>query len=142
MVDILLRLCLLSSPMSKATEGTGSFEKNLALYDAVVAAHPQAERLGHKIPSTSLNGHMYSYLGRKGELAMKLPPGEREAFLEKYDTTLCKLYGIVQKEFVIVPDSLLARTQELKKYFAMSYAYAKTIRPTKAAAASVKKKNG
>jgi hypothetical protein len=118
--------------MPKSPEAT--FAANLALYDALVATHPKAERKGVKIPSTSLNGHMYSYLGRNGELALKLPEGEREAFLKKYKTTLCNLYGIVQKEYVIVPDALLAKTQELKKYFALSYDYAATIKPTKAAA--------
>jgi len=111
-----------------------SFTKNLALYDALVATHPKAKRTGIKIPSTSLNGHMYSYMGKNGELALKLPPGDREAFLKKYKTTLCHLYGIVQKEYVMVPDALLARTRELKKYFEISYAYAASLKPTKAAA--------
>jgi len=110
-----------------------SFARNLALYDALVATHPKAERKGVKIPSTSLKGHMYSYLGKRGELALKLPAGEREAFLKKYKTTLCQLYGIVQKEYVMVPDTLLARTNELKKYFALSYTYAASIKPTAAA---------
>lgn len=33
------------------------------------------------------------------------------------------------KEYVAVPDSLLANTKELKKYFGASYAYAQTLRP-------------
>ena len=120
-----------SPSMSKASQST--FATNLALYDALVATHPKAERKGVKIPSTALHGHMYSYLGKNGELALKLPQGEREAFLKKYKTTLCNLYGIVQKEYVIVPDSLLAQTGKLKKYFAISYDYANAAKPTKAA---------
>src|SRR5271170_3326502 len=117
--------------MSKSKEE--SLAIKLALYDELVATHPKAERKGIKIPSTSLNGHMYSYMGKNGELAMKLPEGEREAFLKKYKTTLCKLYGIAQKEYVIVPESLLEKTGELKKYFAMSYKYAASLKPTAAA---------
>jgi hypothetical protein len=128
--------------MKKKTES--SFADTLALYDAMVATHPKAKRSGVKIPSTSMNGRMYSFLGKTGEVALKLPEAEREPFLKKYKTRLCDVYGIVQKEFVIVPDALLAKTQELKKYFALSHDYATTLKPTKAAvgAAGAKKKKG
>jgi hypothetical protein len=33
------------------------------------------------------------------------------------------------REYVSVPDALLANTGELKKYLALSYAYAKTLKP-------------
>jgi hypothetical protein len=111
-----------------------SFAATLALYDAMVATHPKTKRSGTKIPSTSLNGRMYSFLGKTGEVALKLPEAEREAFLKKYKTRLCDVYGIVQKEFVMIPDALLAKTGELKKFFALSYDYALTLKPTKAAA--------
>jgi hypothetical protein len=33
------------------------------------------------------------------------------------------------KEYVVVPDAMLQKTKELQKYFALSYAYAKTLKP-------------
>jgi hypothetical protein len=33
------------------------------------------------------------------------------------------------KEYVAVPDALLRKTNELKKYLGLSYAYAKTLTP-------------
>jgi hypothetical protein len=33
------------------------------------------------------------------------------------------------KEYVTVPDALLRNTRELQKYLALSYAYAKTLKP-------------
>jgi hypothetical protein len=33
------------------------------------------------------------------------------------------------REYVSVPDALLANTGELKKYLALRYAYAKTLKP-------------
>lgn len=57
----------------------------------------------------------------------------RAAFLEKYKTRLCEQYGIVQKEYVEVPPALLAKTAELKKYFAASLAYVKSMKPKAAA---------
>ena len=101
----------------------------LALYEKLVATNPSVERKGATVPYTSLNGHMFSYLSKQGKLALRLPPAEREAFLKKYKAKLCEAYGIVQAEYVEVPDSLLASTQELKKYFDSSCAYVGTLKP-------------
>jgi len=101
----------------------------LELYEKLVATIPKMERKGDTVPYTSLNGHMFSYLGKTGELALRLPEAEREAFLKKYKTKLCELYGVVQKEYVMVPESLLRKTTELKPYFEASYAYVGTLKP-------------
>jgi TfoX/Sxy family transcriptional regulator of competence genes len=61
-------------------------------------------------------------------VAIRLPAGEREKFLKKYDTTLFEAYGTVMPEYVAVPDDLLKKTKELKKYFDLSYEYATTLR--------------
>jgi hypothetical protein len=105
------------------------YAARLELYEKLVATNPKVKRKGATVPYTSLNGHMFSYLGKTGELALRLPAGEREAFLKKYKTTLCNLYGIVQKEYVMVPDALLGKTQELKRFFDLSYAYVSSLKP-------------
>jgi TfoX/Sxy family transcriptional regulator of competence genes len=62
-------------------------------------------------------------------MALRLPEAERKKFLTKYKTTLFEAYGVVQKEYVTVPDSLLANTKELKRYFELSVEYAKSLKP-------------
>src|SRR5262245_38523536 len=101
----------------------------VALYDALVAIVPNVERKGASVPYTSLNGNMFSYLAADGALALRLPKGAREAFLEKYQTTLMQAYGIVQKEYVAVPADLLKKTEELKPYLEASFEYAKSLKP-------------
>jgi len=54
---------------------------------------------------------------------------EREQFLGKYQTKLFEQYGSVMKEYVEVPDDLLWKTEELKKYFEISYAYVSSLKP-------------
>jgi hypothetical protein len=58
-----------------------------------------------------------------------LPSPEREAFLKKYKAKLCDAYGIVQPEYVEVPDSLLSSTRELKRFFDCSDAYVSFLKP-------------
>jgi hypothetical protein len=103
--------------------------ERLEQYDRLIATQPGVERKGATIPYTSVNGHMFSYLSASGTLALRLPPAERADFLERYSTTLHEAYGIVQKEYVTVPDGLLADVAQLGPYFVASYAYVAALKP-------------
>jgi hypothetical protein len=107
----------------------GAPPDKLELYEKLVATNPRVERKGATVPYTSMNGHMFSYLSKEGKLALRLPPEDRETFLKKYKAKLCEAYGKVQPEYVEVPDGLLSKTQELKKYFDSSYAYVSSLKP-------------
>jgi TfoX/Sxy family transcriptional regulator of competence genes len=81
------------------------------------------------MPYTTVNGNMFSLLTADGTLALRLPTSDREAFLKKYKTTLCEQYGAVMNEYVSVPATLLANTRQLAKYLALSYEYARSLKP-------------
>ena len=104
-------------------------EEKLELYDKLITSNPEIERKGVTNPYTSFNGHMFTHLSNTGTMGLRLPKEEREAFLEKYDTTLYESYGAIMKEYVTVPDSLLENTEELKPYLDLSYEYIKTLKP-------------
>jgi hypothetical protein len=114
--------------MAAKSKASAAPEK-VALYEKLVATNPSVERKGATNPYTSVNGHMFSRLDPSGKMALRLPAGERERFLKKYSTTLFHAYGIVQKEYVTVPDDLLSNTNELKKYFDLSVRYVRTLKP-------------
>ncbi len=99
------------------------------LYEKLIATNLDVERKGAANPYTSVNGNMFSQLLPSGRLSLRLPAGEREAFLKKYNTKLVEQYGVVMKEYVEGPDGLLERTDEIKKYFDISYAYASSLKP-------------
>ena len=107
-------------PLSPAT---------LDSYDRLIATIPELKRKGENNPYTSLNGHMFSFLGEDGLVAIRLPQGAREAFLEKYHSQLCIAHGTVMKEYISVPADLLAHTEELKPIFETSFAYVKSLKP-------------
>jgi len=98
-------------------------------YDRLIATQPGVERKGAKIPYTSRNGHMFSYLAEPGSLALRLPTKERDEFLSRFDARLQDAYGIVQREYVAVPDALLTDTPTLAPYFAASLAYVSSLKP-------------
>jgi len=102
----------------------------VALYEKLLASIPEIERKGADNPYTSINGNMFSLLhSPEGRLALRLSEKDRDQFLKKYKTSLFEAYGIVMKEYVAVPDSLLKKTRELQKYLELSYAYAKQLKP-------------
>ncbi|MHA2162188.1 MAG: TfoX/Sxy family protein [Candidatus Thorarchaeota archaeon] len=101
----------------------------LELYEKLIATHPDIERKGKTMPYTSHNGHMFTLLAKSESLGIRLPKEHREAFLEKYKTTLFEQYGAIMKEYVTVPAELLKNTDELKQYLELSYEYVKTLKP-------------
>jgi hypothetical protein len=103
--------------------------EKIALYDKLIATNPEIERKGAANPYTSLNGNMFTVFLPPGRMALRLPEDERETFLKKYKTAFFEAYGTVMPEYAAVPDSLLSKTMELKKYLVISYEYAKTLKP-------------
>jgi len=75
---------------------------------------------------------MFMYLSPTGDLRLRLPEDERDAFMKKYRTKVALSYGVVMKEFVAVPPGLFARTAELNPYLAISRAYADRSVPRRA----------
>ena len=101
----------------------------VALYDAMVASQSDVARKGATMPNTSVNGHMFSFIHPSGAVSLRLPAAEREVFIAKFASKIYDAYGVVQKEYVLVPESLLRDTLELAPYFAMSYEYVKGLKP-------------
>jgi hypothetical protein len=105
------------------------YAKNLELYEKLVETNPNVKRKGKTMPYTSVNGHMFSLLDKEGKLGLRLPKEEREAFLAEFKTEPFVQYGAIMKEYVVVPDDLLKKTDELKKYFDISYEYVSSLKP-------------
>jgi hypothetical protein len=98
----------------------GYYAIKLAIYEKLVATSPSIERKGDSMPYTSLNGNMFSLLRKDGSLGFRLSKEDREEFLAKYRSGLMEQYGVVMKEYVLIPDKLLNSQKELKKYFELA----------------------
>lgn len=114
---------------SKTASSNTTTDPALAHYEKLLAAIPEIERKGDANPYTSLNGNMFTLLHQSQTLAIRLPETARAEFLKKHNAKLFEAYGAVMKEYVAVPDALLANTHELRNYLQLSYDYAKTLKP-------------
>jgi hypothetical protein len=119
--------------MPKTKKEASAPPEVVALYDKMVASCPEVPRKGATMPNTSVNGHMFSFIHPSGAVALRLPPGVREEFVEKYETKLYDAYGMIQKEYVLVPITLMEQTDELAPYFKQSWEYVQTLKPKKTA---------
>ena len=98
-------------------------------YEALVATNPDVDRKGAKNPYTSRNGHMFSFLGPDGTLALRLPTDRYDEFLATYESGPVESYGAVMRGYVSVPDDLLADTDALKPWFDASHTWIGTLKP-------------
>ncbi|HEY1879338.1 MAG TPA: hypothetical protein VGG68_05345 [Caulobacteraceae bacterium] len=106
-----------------------AYAETLARYERVIAAVPGLERKGANNPYTAINGNMSSYLHPRGEVALRLPPAARERFLAEQGTTLFEAYGVIQKEYVTVPATMLSDTETLAPWPRASFDYVSGLKP-------------
>lgn len=104
---------------------------DISLYEKLVKTLPGIEIKGATMPYTSINGHMFSFLGKDGNFALRLSENDRVEFIAKYKTGLCEAHGTILKEYVAVPVEIFKNTALIKNYFAKSVAYVKTLKPKK-----------
>jgi hypothetical protein len=119
--------------MSRAKPGVTVPADKLELYTRLIQMRPEITRKGDSVPYTSVNGHMFSFLSASGELALRLPPAEREEFVRVYETKLVEAYGVLLKEYVAVPDRLLQTPVDLLPWLDASYRYTSALKPKKTA---------
>jgi hypothetical protein len=105
------------------------YSSHLEIYEDLVKHLKKVERKGDTMPYTSLNGNMFSYLDKTGNIALRLSKSDIVEFMEKYNATLMNAYGIVQKEYVKIPDNLLGKKAVLYEFFEKSFEYAKNLKP-------------
>ena len=113
--------------MAKAKYG-GPAER-LALYEQLVASVEGAQRKGAANPYTSRNGYMTSFIDKDGEVSIRLDKPDRERFIEQYESRIATQYGKNMPEFVVVPDALLERQDELRPWFVRSWEWVGTLAP-------------
>lgn len=111
--------------MANATAYDSTFE----IYGALISEFPEVQLKGKKIPYTSMNGNMFSFLSPEGLLCIRIGDKQSAIFNQTHGTGPVVQHGRVMKEYVQVPEHLLHSPGELRQLFGACLEYARTLKP-------------
>ena len=96
---------------------------------AVDASGTGAAVKGAKNPYTSRNGHMFSFLGSDGTMALRLSDELTATFREAFESGDVTSYGATMRGYSSVPRSLLEDTPTLARWIERSWSWIGTLPP-------------
>lgn len=105
------------------------YSEALLHYDKLISSDPTIERKGKTMPYTSINGHMFSFLSKQGEMGLRLSKEDLEVFIQEHKTKQMEQHDRVMKEFVLVPGQLLVDAELMSIYLKKSIVYTSSLKP-------------
>jgi len=102
----------------------------IELFDKAMTALPDAQkRKMFGYPAAFVGGNMFTGLHQEN-MVLRLPEGEGEKFLGmKGASAFEPMPGRAMKEYVVVPEQVLKKPAELKKWLRKSFDYASSLPP-------------
>ncbi|MEO8539574.1 MAG: hypothetical protein ABI577_07525 [bacterium] len=107
-------------------------EAQLALYQRALDRLKDADQKSNFGSAyTAVNGNMSSMISKHGVVGIRLPKTERDAFMSLHGTELFRGDPAwpPAKEFVAVPQALLADTERLLPYLERSFEFTQSLKP-------------
>lgn len=99
------------------------------IYDELVGGCTRFKRRGKTMPYTSANGYMFSLVNKENQLGIRFSKDVQKQYMEDFDTTIFKLYNAIMKGYILVPDELLADTDNMVDLLNESYDYVMSLDP-------------
>lgn len=99
-------------------------------YTAYIQEWGKVERKGKKIPYTSHNGHMFTFLDTaNGYLAVRLSKEEKAAFNEKHNQGDVIQHNSVMNGYVEIPKEMFADKKAVFEMLDQSFAFVSSLEP-------------
>lgn len=108
-----------------------TYQNTVELYRNLAQIHLDDAVKGKANPYTSLNGNMYSFLDKTDTICIRLSSDDRKDFMQAHGLDPVMQYGSVMKEYVSLPDDVLANEAALKAILLQCKTYAADL-PIKA----------
>jgi hypothetical protein len=106
-------------------------EVALKQFARLINSHPDMElKGGGKMQYTSMNGNMYTLVGKTGDAGLRLSDEDAREFIETFGAGPLIQYGAVMRGYVQIPPDVLGDTDVLRPWLERSHEHAKTL-PTK-----------
>lgn len=99
------------------------------IYINLIDSHPEIDLKGKNNLYTSLNGHMFSFIGKEGTIAIRFSEEDKKTYNEKHGTGDVKEYGAIMRGYVALTDEILKDKKEALKHLQQSLDYIKTLKP-------------
>ena len=102
-------------------------------YAALADKHWSLPIQGKANPYTSMNGNMFSFLSKEGEICLRLSKDNQAAYWETHGGEPVTQYGSVMRGYVALSDTVLDDPDLSAKWFAQCLEDAKALpaKPTK-----------
>jgi hypothetical protein len=105
-------------------------EEPLAHFTRLIGSHPDMDlKGGGKMRYTSMNGNMYTILGKTGECGLRMSKEDGAEFMATFKAGPLSQYGAVLKGYVQIPSEVLPDTEALLPWLEKSHEWAKTLQP-------------
>ncbi len=101
----------------------------VAVYDRLLARHPDLTRKGKATAYTAMNGNMFSFVGPDGEMCIRLSKEDIAAYGGDWDNAPVIRHNSVMNGYVAVSQALLDDEARLAGWFDRSVAFARTLKP-------------
>jgi len=105
------------------------YSLRLVYYNKLISQLENVDRKGKSMPYTSINGHMFSFLDKEGEIGLRLPKDLIENLKSLYHAEIMIQHGRTMKEFVKIPQNLIDNLEALTLYFQNSIDYVSSLKP-------------
>ena len=103
------------------------FEKQLLIYDQIVAKCSRFKRKGKTVPYTSANGYMFSLLNKKGEIGIRYSKEVQTKYIEKFNSSNYRSHNAIMKGYVLIPADMLKDADLVAQYLDESYDYVMSL---------------
>ncbi len=104
-------------------------DRVVEIFAELVSAHDGLQLKGKKMPYTSMNGNMFSFVDPRDVLCLRLSETDQAAFEVEHGTGDVIQHGSVMRGYVPVPGAMLEDMDALQAVFAKSVANAKALKP-------------
>ncbi len=104
-------------------------EEKLTQYTSMVNLVTEVEIKGATTRYTSLNGHMFSFLSKEGEIGIRLSKEDQVEFEQNYGPSPFIQHNSVMKDYVAIPTSLSMNSELMATYLRKSVQFIQTLKP-------------
>src|SRR5687768_11181153 len=97
------------------------------LFKKMLEEFPDVELKGKTMPYTSINGNMFSFFDKEGDLHLRLSKNDRDEFLTCFPDNISIQHGVLMKEYVRVHE-IIFDDGSLSKHFRKSLDYSSKLK--------------